>query len=266
MAAAVLHLTDCHLLGDPSARLGEVDTGATLDQVIDHLRRQGAAPDCVLATGDLSQDGSPESYARLAEKLASLGAPVHCLAGNHDDRAVLTSVLGAAGFGIEGAVDCGAWRVVLLNTAGADPLSGRLEAGELQRLEAELLDHKARPILACIHHNPVPVGGPWQDMVGIENPDDLFALAGAHSNLRAVVFGHVHTAFDETRGRLRLIASPATSFGVTTDADGLLCAGPAEPGYRRLSLLADGTLETQAYLLADGARAPVSSTRPPTAR
>ena len=67
---SLVQITDCHLLGDPSARLNGVDTAATLDAAIDHILNNGPEPDAILATGDLSQDGTAASYNRMKALLA----------------------------------------------------------------------------------------------------------------------------------------------------------------------------------------------------
>ena len=76
--------TDTHLYGDPKSRLCGLDTSDSLTQVLALARSDGWPPDGVVATGDLSQDESPASYQRFVDFFGRLGAPVHCLPGNHD--------------------------------------------------------------------------------------------------------------------------------------------------------------------------------------
>src|SRR5690606_31026345 len=84
----VVHLTDVHLFAEPGGRLGDVDTDASLREVLDFLRQDllqlGRQPDLILMTGDLSQDGSPQAYARLKEAVLDFRAPLAVLPGNHD--------------------------------------------------------------------------------------------------------------------------------------------------------------------------------------
>ena len=49
-------------------------------------------PDLLLATGDLSEDGSRTSYLALRNYLKPLGIPVLALPGNHDDPGLLAEV------------------------------------------------------------------------------------------------------------------------------------------------------------------------------
>ena len=68
----VIQISDFHLLADAGERLREVETPATLAAVIERVRAE--APDLVLATGDLSQDGLLGSYRRVKTLLRRLDA------------------------------------------------------------------------------------------------------------------------------------------------------------------------------------------------
>ena len=112
----LVQITDCHLVADPVALLRGVDTGATLAAVIERVRAEAPPPDLVLATGDLSQDGSVESYRRLKVLFARLDAPVHCLPGNHDDPATLSAVLPGDGVHVGRGIVRGNWQIVFLDS------------------------------------------------------------------------------------------------------------------------------------------------------
>ena len=62
----VFQFTDSHLSEDPTACLRGVNTTDSLKAVA-ALANSFAAPDAIVATGDLSQDGSEASYWRFRE-------------------------------------------------------------------------------------------------------------------------------------------------------------------------------------------------------
>ena len=62
------------------------------------------APDLVLATGDLTEAGTPASYRDLRGILDALPMPVHFAMGNHDDRANFRAVFPQAKFDNNGFV------------------------------------------------------------------------------------------------------------------------------------------------------------------
>jgi 3',5'-cyclic-AMP phosphodiesterase len=154
-------------------------------------------PDAVLVSGDLSEHGSPAEYAAVREALEPIGAPVHVIAGNHDDRATLRAAFELPGDDagpVQWAADLGPLRLVGLDTTipGAD--GGVLDAHCLRWLDAELARAPDQPTLLAMHHPPMATGvGPW-DAIGLP-PDDRTALARVlerHAQVRRVVAGHVH--------------------------------------------------------------------------
>ena len=241
----LVQITDCHLLADPAERLGGVDTEATLAAVIERVRAEAPPPDAVLATGDLSQDGTAEAYRRIKALFARLDPPVHCLPGNHDDAPTLAEVLPGGGVYVGSSLLLGGWQIVLLDSTVAGQDDGRLDADELARLDRALGDQQGRHALVCLHHQPVAVGGAWRDAVSLENPDELFAVLDRHAHVRGVLWGHVHLPFEGARKGVRLMASPSTCFQFVPGADDSLAVGTDPPAYRRIGLRADGAIETE---------------------
>ena len=94
----VVQLSDFHLFADTDGKLLGLNTQFSLEAVLDRVRREQPDMDLILATGDLSQDGSYESYQRLAKTLSGFRAPIYWLEGNHDKPApMLRALRDAAG-------------------------------------------------------------------------------------------------------------------------------------------------------------------------
>ncbi|MEN0101970.1 MAG: metallophosphoesterase, partial [Curtobacterium sp.] len=92
----VLHLSDTHLTGDGALHQGTVDTSAALDALLERLDVvEGVG--LVVVSGDVSEDGSPESYAALLERAGGWGerhgAALVTVPGNHDQREGFRQVL-----------------------------------------------------------------------------------------------------------------------------------------------------------------------------
>ncbi len=248
----LVQITDFHLTADGPESDWPVDTDATLAAVIDRVRADVPAPHLVLATGDLSQDGSAESYRRVKALFGHLDAPVYCLPGNHDDPAVLADAMPGDGVHVERRFSHGNWQIVFLDSTIAGRDDGRVDDGDLAALETALGDHGDRHALVCLHHHPMAVGGAWRDEIGIENPDALFGLLDRHPQVRGLLWGHIHQPFDGMRGHLRLMGTPSTCFQFIPGADGGLAIGDDPPGYRRIALHGDGAIDTEIRWL-DGA-------------
>lgn len=245
MPAGTLHLvqvTDTHLYADPERRLLGLRTLETLRSVLAQIREEHPTPDLVLATGDLVHDASAAGYRRAAEELRTLGAPVFSLPGNHDVTAAMNAHLEAHGVSCAGELRLGGWQILMLDSVIPDEEGGRLAESELQRLEHALRDGEGH-VLICLHHQPMKVGSAWIDTMALENGEEFFRLVDACPRVRGVLWGHIHQEFDQQRGDVRLLASPSTCVQFKPRVDDFQ-VDEAPPGYRHLSLLPDGRIET----------------------
>lgn len=238
----LIQLTDPHLYGGAHEALRGVQTLPALERVLAHAQAHGPAPDAWLVTGDLVQDDAG-GYAHFRRLFAPLGRPVLCLPGNHDEPQAMRRALAGEPFRILGTFDLGAWRIVLLDSTIVGEAGGRLAAAELQALEEALAGAPQRHALVCLHHHPVSMSSRWLDRVGLENAAELFAVIERHGNVRAIVWGHVHQAFDGLRRGVRLLATPSTCAQFLPGADDF-AIDSRPPAYRTLELRADGSLAT----------------------
>src|SRR5579862_2554642 len=119
------HFTDPHLYGSESESLRGIATLPALTATLAHAQAHHWAPDALLVTGDLVQD-DPAGYAHFRRLFGSLGLPVLCLPGNHDEPAAMRRELARSPFVVGGSFDLGPWRIVLLDSCIPGSASGRL--------------------------------------------------------------------------------------------------------------------------------------------
>jgi Icc protein len=235
----VLQLTDLHLLAAAHGTVKGVDTDASFAAV---LERAAAEPaDLVLLTGDLVHDGSEAGYRRLAEYFAEADVPVLALPGNHDDPAVMDRVLAQGAVRRDARWPLGDWTLVLLDSFAPGRVGGRLGEAELARL-ADLLDHTHGPVLIAVHHPAVAPAGGGVEMA-LEDEGALWRVLEGRDQVKGIVWGHVHQELDQWRGATRIMATPSTCAQFRLLPEGVE-VDPAPPGYRRLDLYPDGSLET----------------------
>lgn len=248
----LLQFSDPHLMADPRATLRGVQTLASMQRVLAHAGGRRLNLDALVCTGDIVND-DPDGYAHFARELSAFGKPVYCIPGNHDDPVRLRSALARPPFQVGGYVDLGAWRIVLVDSCVPGQARGRLSAAELAALDAALRG-AARYAIVFVHHHPVAMASRWLDAVGIENADDFFRVLDAHPQLRAVNWGHVHQCFDSRRRGVRLLATPSTCAQFLPQANEF-AVDARPPAYRRLTLQADGTLDTEVVWVGEAAAA-----------
>lgn len=238
----IVQLSDSHLLEEEGGRLLGMDTQDSLQQVVDRVLEEQPKVDLILATGDLSQDGSEASYRRFRQMTAAIDAPARWLPGNHDEVPAMQVACVGSNL-LETVVDIGNWRVIVLDSTIAGAVAGYLDDRQLALLERALSEAPDRHHLITLHHHPVSIGCRWMEQIGLRNPTAFFSVLDRFPQARAVLWGHVHQEFDQIRGNLRLLASPSTCVQFMPGSETFM-VDSAAPGYRWLRLYDDGRIDT----------------------
>ena len=238
----LLQISDPHLFGDPNGRLRGVNTLASLQRVLAHALayRRGLAG--LLCTGDIVND-EPAGYAHFERLTASVGMPVFCLPGNHDDPRALRAALARAPFQVGGHADLGRWRLVLLDSSVPGRASGHLGTAELRRLR-DALEGTDHHVMVCLHHQPVPMASRWLDALGLDNAAELLALIERYPTVRAISWGHVHQSFDSHWRGVRLLGTPSTGAQFLPLASEF-AIDTRPPAYRPFKLHSDGRIDSE---------------------
>lgn len=251
----VSQLSDLHVVAESGGRVRGVDTWAALEAALGRLRQEDC--DLVLATGDLSHDGTAASYGRLRGRLEALGRPVLCLAGNHDVAAEMAASLESERIRRCPVARLGAaWQIVSVDSCVDGKAAGRFRPSELDRLDAALDSSGGRFTLLALHHPPL------LDCVSegcrLENPEDLLSRLDPRRGLRGVVWGHAHEASDALRDGVRLLGAPSTAFRMLHTSESTRSGSPFARGhrfeargrgFRRLQLRDDGCIESEVIWL-----------------
>ena len=204
-------LSDLHIGAD----WGDADPEARLAAAVDSVLALPQRPDAVLVTGDLVDNGADAEYARVRELLAPLGAPLHVVAGNHDDRAALRRAFdlpGADGAPVQYAAEVGPLRVVVLDTTIPGEVAGELDAARLAWADAELARAPDVPTVIAMHHPPLVTGVPIWDELGLAD-DGRRGLADAlerHPQVQRMVAGHLHRTMTGTLAGRAVTTVPST--------------------------------------------------------
>ncbi len=247
-ALRIAQITDTHLYADPDGCLLGLNTRHCLEQVIEHARQR--QPGLVVASGDLTHDGSPQAYTLVRECFKSMGVPVYCLPGNHDEAAVMKECMNGNGYNSHSSLLTSGWQLIFLDSSVADSEGGHLTAEELERMEASLLEAGDTPTLIWLHHQPVAIGSRWLDTMAVDNPDDFFAIVDRHPQVRGIIWGHVHQVFNQQRNGVQLLSTPSTCIQFLPGSEDFAIE-PVAPGYRWLDLYSDGSFTTGVERLAD---------------
>ncbi len=168
-------------------------------------------PDILLATGDLSEDGSRVSYQALQSLFKPLGVPVLALPGNHDDARALAETFPGSPVDTIGISAHGAWKIIRLNSCLPGKPEGRISEKILVELEGFLKNNDRHPLLIALHHQPVHVGSPWIDKYALLDSGALLEMVDRYANVKAVLWGHVHQAFETDRNGTAMLGGPSSA-------------------------------------------------------
>ncbi len=251
----VAQITDLHLCRSADARLYGSRPLASLERVLAAVCALPDPPTHLVATGDLSEDGSEASYRQLRRLLLETGLPVLVLPGNHDAPGPMADVLIGGPIEAGPIVRWGGWQVVALDSTVPGEPHGFLAAPQLARLRDALGATPRRPTLVCTHHSPAarcPFPG-----CRLHEADALWAILESHENARALISGHAHVALETHRAHLACFITPSTcAQGVHPGPDEAIDPGdfwaahrfdPSRLGFRTLALHPDGRLDSEVH-------------------
>lgn len=244
----ILQVTDSHVFPDPEQELTGIKTEHYFRQVLEFAHQQHGPFDQMLLTGDLAQDPCEQSYRNIARILEQYPTPCICLPGNHDDFGLMERVFNQDRLNCAKQKQLGNWRVLCLNSQKPGYPGGYLSKEELDFLDRQLQENGDFNILMAMHHHCVSSDSTWMDTMIVENRSELFGVLTPYSNVKGIIFGHVHQVIEKRHQGIAIYSSPASCFQFLPGShEFALDAKP--PGFRVLKLHEDGSIETEVHWL-----------------
>ena len=237
----LIQLSDCHVSASRDAHYRGQHALDGLNSIVAACRDW--RPDLVVASGDLSEDSSAESYDVLAEYFLKMGAEVFLLPGNHDDMTLMRSVFSASCFHLVPTCGVGSWRLYFLNSTVHGTPAGRVDPAVARELANQMNTQAESHAFVFLHHQPFLSGSAWIDKYPLMDAEDFRDTISGCKKLRAVAWGHIHHGWDLRENSVTWLGCPATGTNTlpnhekfTTDERGPAC--------RWLELSANGDIET----------------------
>lgn len=217
---AILQITDTHIARDDMLVSGRMDTAATLTRLVDRItsiRDQIGDIDAVVVSGDVSDDGSSDSYERFKLLLEPLELPLLVIPGNHDAREPMRSVFPEQ-FPPEGPLNwvekLGDLTIIGLDTLVEGSGQGTLAEQSLAFLETALSRANNTPVLLALHHPPFLSGIKFMDDLGLTNRAAFCEIVVNHKGPLRIACGHIHAMMiSDVGGHIAISApSPCSTF------------------------------------------------------
>lgn len=196
-AVLIAQMTDIHVGFDPAAQPEELNL-TRFRITLDRLLHGPNVPDLLVLSGDITDHGDDESFAKTAALLADCPFPIIPLVGNHDSRAGLLGafpqVQPADGGFVHYVIDAPlGLRLICLDTLEEGRHGGAFCELRARWLADRLAEAPDRPTLIFMHHPPVVAGIDWMD----PSPDEawmerLRTVLEGQSQVLAIHCGHLH--------------------------------------------------------------------------
>ncbi|WP_425090917.1 metallophosphoesterase [Tropicimonas sp. S265A] len=190
----LLHLTDIHLTR-PGNTIGGRDPNANFEKALQDALHKHRDAEALFITGDLSDWGDAEDYARLRKRIANTTVPIHLLIGNHDERPTFLKEfpeLANADGHVQYTVPLSLGTAICLDTWGPETHAGHFCETRARWLTKQL-EQVEGPVWIFMHHNPVPVRVAPMDKIMLLDAD-LFGetIRPFARKIRHIFHGHCH--------------------------------------------------------------------------
>jgi len=221
-AVLIAQMTDIHVGFAPDEKPEELNL-TRFRATLARLLTGPNVPDMLVLSGDITDHGDAESFAKTAELLESCPFPIVPLVGNHDSREGLLGAFpqvvpaedGFLHYVLEARLGL---RIICLDTLEDGRHGGAFCPARAAWLAARLAEAPDRPTLIFMHHPPVVAGIDWMDPA----PDEPWivrlrdVLAGQRQVL-AIHCGHLHRQITTQFAGIPLGVTPSVAPLVAMD-------------------------------------------------
>ena len=216
--ANLIQLSDLHLVPPGKLTSKVLDTNAILEETINEILSKKdyfGQIDGLVVTGDISDDGSMESYLSAYEKLSKLNVPILVIPGNHDLRDPMRKVFhenvqfSKNSSQFDWVFEFDETLIIGLDTLVEGENFGFLEEKSLDFLSHQLSNNSGSDLVLLIHHPPIKTGIYFMDKIGLTNTSDLSECLKATNRPIKILCGHVHGVYHGLLGIHPVVSAPS---------------------------------------------------------
>tara|TARA_B100001146_G_scaffold213497_1_gene213933 strand:- start:201 stop:935 length:735 start_codon:yes stop_codon:yes gene_type:complete len=237
---SLIQITDLHLTENKKTKVRGCSTHASFEKVIAFIKTN-ENPDFIIASGDISNDGTKRSYFAYQKGIEHFKKPVFTILGNHDNQKNFQTVFGTKLSSVEKIILSETWLIITIDSTSINKESGQITRQQMHSLSKLIESNKNKYLIICLHHQPIKMGF-WIDQVGLENADQFIAEIANQPNIKAVLWGHVHHESESTIGSIKMLSTPSTCYQFW---ENVKKHNTNKPGYRKINLFKSGKLETK---------------------
>lgn len=212
MVKKIILISDMHLSLDNKLLFNKYNAEACLDHLVSLISLE--YPDAIFMLGDLSQDGSVESYMKLKKMLSPFECNIFYVPGNHDSIENIIFLNNKTIKQID-YYDIKLNRFIFLNSILKNSDSGFLSKKEINKIY--LLHNVNYCNHLIIHHHFIPVGGAIDEYM-LVNSNEMLELLDS-LEISSIFTGHIHNNTTVNYKNIKIHHCPSTcmQFNLSTN-------------------------------------------------
>ena len=191
-----LHLSDLHISSRKDSEVYGIKPYRKLEAVVESICDIDTHPAFVLITGDISYDGTVESYhlvKNLLQKIESGNIPVYFALGNHDNRINFRKVFENNSTGpYYHCFEHDPLRVIVLDSYRTGTRYGYFDGDQFAWLEKTLSSEPDRPTVIAFHHTLKQYQPEFDVRTIHESHQKQFFETIQDRNVIGILNGHLH--------------------------------------------------------------------------
>ncbi len=226
MSKKLLLISDTHFSKNNSLLFKKVDIEKNINLLVQDIIKE--EPDYIFVLGDISQDGTVESYHKARDFFNKFKCLKQVIMGNHDSSNICEML--DDNIKMSPFVDIDNHRFIFLSSyKGSGHDEGYINQIELDKIK--IFFDKQKQNYLVIHHHFLKTGGIIDNWI-LENYEEFCKYVQQY-NFKAIFHGHVHNGYTKQINSINVYATPSTciQFALTKNLN-------LEPiiGYQTLNL------------------------------
>ncbi len=229
-ALLIAQITDIHVGFAPDEKPEELNL-TRFRAVLERLFHGPNVPDLLVLSGDITDHGDGESFAKTAALLEGCPCPIVPMVGNHDSREGLLGafphMVPAEGGFLHWAFEMAGLRIICLDSLEDGRHGGAFCEARAGWLAARLAEAPQTPTIIFMHHPPVVAGIDWMDPA----PDEawivrLRSVLEGQTQVQAIHCGHLHRQITTRFAGIPLGVTPSVAPLVAMDLSAIYQDAP----------------------------------------
>ena len=221
----IAQISDPHLRPPGVLYQGLVDSNAMFEAALRHLAQVSPAPDLVILSGDVVDEGTAAEYAAARVMLDRIKQPLVVIPGNHDEREAFRACFADRGhYAAAGplhavAGEHGPVRIIALDVTVPGHHHGLVDEAAAKWLDEALAAEPRRPTIVMLHQPPLVSGIPYIDIYRCRGAGRLAAVIERYPAVERVVTGHIHRFMLRRFAGTILCTAPSTTTAIALRLD-----------------------------------------------